>query len=334
MGKNQPPTIYDVARNAGVSISTVSRVLNAPELVNETTRVNVLAAIDALGFVPKAEARARALPSSGRVGVITPYFTSPSFVQRLRGVASKLTAANYELVIYTVDTIERLNSYLETLPLRHNLEGLILISVCIDESIKERLIRHHLEPVLIEYPIREFNSVAVDDREGGRMAARALVKKGHTRLAFINEKDFPRYGFNPISSRLAGFRETLIEMNIPFLDDQIWATSHDVEATRLFALEQLKRPNCPTAIFASTDLRAIGVLKAARQLGLKVPEDLAILGFDDLDIAEYLSLSTIRQPLDESGRIAAELLFSQRLNPSRPVQHIQLPLTIVERETT
>ncbi len=334
MSKRQPPTIYDVARNAGVSISTVSRVLNAPEMVNETTRVNVLAAIDNLGFVPKAEARARALRSSGRVGVITPYFTSPSFVQRLRGVASVLTAANYELVIYTVDTMERLNSYLETLPLRHNLDGLILISVCIDESVKQRLIRHHVETVLIEFPIHEFNSVAVDDLEGGRMAAQALINKGHQRLAFITEKDFPRYGFNPINSRLAGFIEVLEKNHIPFTESQVWATPHDVDATRLFALEQLKCPNQPTAIFASTDLRAIGVLKATQQLGMRVPDDLAILGFDDLDIAEYIGLSTIRQPLDESGRIAVELLFSQRLDPNRPVQHIQLPLTLVERETT
>lgn len=334
MSRRQPPTIYDVARNAGVSISTVSRVLNTPETVNDTTRVNVLAAIDALGFVPKAEARARALRSSGRVGVITPFFTSPSFVQRLRGVASELTATNYELVIYTVDTLQRLNSYLETLPLTHNLEGLILISVCIDDTITQRLIQHHLEPVLIEYPIVKFNSVAVDDKEGGRMAARALIKKGHSRMAFISEMDFPQYGFNPISSRLAGFSEVLAANNLPFTDAQIWDTPHDVDATRRSVLERLKQPDPPTAIFASTDLRAIGALKATQQLGMRVPGDIAILGFDDLDIAEYMGLSTIRQPLDESGRVAVELFFSQRLDPNRPVQHIQLPLTLMERETT
>jgi DNA-binding LacI/PurR family transcriptional regulator len=334
MPKSHPPTIYDVAESAGVSITTVSRVLNSPEMVSEVTRLHVMAAIKALGFVPKAEARARALRSSGRVGVITPYFTSPSFVQRLRGVASVLTSANYELVIYTVDTLERLNYYLETLPLRHNLDGLILISVFVDETTKQRLIQHNLEAVLIEYPVQEFNSVSVDDKEGGKMAARTLAKNGHRRMAFINERDFPRFGFNPITSRLEGFCEALAEMNITLSENQIWATPHNVEATRIITLERLQQPERPTAIFASTDLRAIGVLKAARQLGLRVPEDLAILGFDDLDIADYLNLSTIRQPLDESGRIAAELLFSQRRDPSSSVQHIQLPLTIVERETT
>lgn len=334
MSKKQPPTIYDVARTAGVSITTVSRVLNAPELVNPATRMNVLAAIDELGFVPKAEARARALRSSGRVGVITPFFTAPSFVQRLRGVASVLTPTNYELVIYTVDTLQRLNSYLETLPLTHNLDGIILISVRLEETTVDRLIQHHLEAVLIEYPVKRFSCVEINDLEGGRMAANTLIDKGHRRIAFIGEREIPAYGVNPINKRLAGFRQVLEERQIPFSEEFIWETPSNVEATQQTLQEHLKNHTPPTAIFASTDLQAIGALKAARKLGFRIPDDLAILGFDDLDIAEYMGLSTIRQPLDESGRVAAELLFSQFLDPSRPIQHIQLPLTFVERETT
>lgn len=334
MARRQSPTIYDVARKAGVSITTVSRVLNAPDLVNNGTRLNVLAAIDALGFVPKAEARARALRSSGRVGVITPFFTAPSFVQRLRGVASVLTPTNYELVIYTVDTLQRLNSYLEILPLKHNLDGLILISVCIDEVVTQRLIIHQLPAVLIEYPVKNLNSIEIDDLEGGRMAANYLVDKGHNRIVFIGEREAADYGVNPINTRLAGFLQGLEERQITLAKEQIWETYHDVEATQETLLSLLKINHPPTAIFASTDLQAIGALKAARKLGMRVPDDLAILGFDDLDIAEYMGLSTIRQSLDESGRIAAELLFSQLLEPGRPVKHIRLPLTLVERETT
>ncbi len=197
MSKKQPPTIYDVARTAGVSITTVSRVLNAPELVNPATRMNVLAAIDELGLVPKAEARARALRSSGWVGVITPFFTAPSFVQRLRGVASMLTPTNYELVIYTVDTLQRLKSYLETLPLTHNLDGIVFISVRLEESIVQRLIQPQLEAVLIEYPVKLFSCVEIDDLEGGRLAANTLIQKGHKRIAFIGEREIPAYGVNP-----------------------------------------------------------------------------------------------------------------------------------------
>ncbi len=332
--KKSLPTIYDVAQHAGVSISTVSRVLNLPERVNEGTRTQVLAAIDALGFVPKAEARARALKSSGRVGVITPFFTIPSFVQRLRGVASTLTASNYELVIFTVDTHERLQHYLETIPLTHNLEGLIIISVRVDSPTAQRLISHRVETVLIEYPMADLNSVEIDDVAGGRLAANYLLNKGHRKFVFVGETNFPVYGIDPISSRLAGFWDVLREQNIEFGQHLIWETPHDVNATHHIVMERLKTNPHPTAVFCATDLQAIGVLKAAHQAGLRVPDDLAILGFDDLDVSDYIGLSTVRQPLDESGRVAAELLFSRITDAGRTIQHVHLPVTLVERETT
>src|SRR5512147_2454564 len=104
MTATKKPTIYDVAKRAGVSITTVSRILNTPDKVHSETRQKVLAAIDGLGFVPKAEARARAMQLTGRIGVITPFFTAPSFMQRLRGIAEALSPENYELVVYTVDS--------------------------------------------------------------------------------------------------------------------------------------------------------------------------------------------------------------------------------------
>ncbi|HVP22235.1 MAG TPA: LacI family DNA-binding transcriptional regulator, partial [Anaerolineaceae bacterium] len=127
------PTIYDVAAAAKVSISTVSRVLNRPETVNEETRTAVLKAINGLGFIPKAEARARALKDYRRIGVLTPFFTAPSFVQRLRGVASALQSSSYELIIFTVDSASQLNAYLESLPLTGNLDGLIILSLQFDD---------------------------------------------------------------------------------------------------------------------------------------------------------------------------------------------------------
>ena len=117
------PTIYDVARLAGVSISTVSRVLNQPQRVNQQTLEAVQAAIDSLGFVPKAEARARALKDTGRIGVLTPFFAEPSFTQRLRGISAALQQTSYEMVIYPVDSQRRLNGYLQGLPITRNLDG-------------------------------------------------------------------------------------------------------------------------------------------------------------------------------------------------------------------
>ncbi len=333
MPMSKKPTIYDVAKHAGVSITTVSRMLNAPDKVNAKTRERVLGAIDELRFVPKAEARARAMQHTGRIGVISPFFTAPSFIQRLRGVAETLSPENYELVVYTVDSNDHFQGYLSSLPLTGNLDGLIILSLPVDDAQVRRLIDHGLPTVLIEYPHPKLNCVEIDDVEGGYMATTYLLGKGHRRIAFLGDTDLPEYSIHPVSLRLRGFRRALKEARIKVPDTFVRLAPYSQEQTRKVAKELLNLPEPPTAIFAATDFQALGVLKAARELGFKVPDQLAVLGFDDLDIAEYFDLTTISQHLDESGRLAVELLLAQIESPSRPARHVKLPLTLVERQT-
>ena len=328
------PTIYDVAERAGVSITTVSRMLNAPDKINPKTRERVLAAIDALGFVPKAEARARAMRQTGRIGVITPFFTAPSFIQRLRGIAEALSPKHYELVVYTVYSTDHLQGYLSTLPLTGNLDGLIILSLPVGDTEVHRLIEHGLTTVLIEYPHPELNCVEIDDVAGGRMAATHLLKKDHRRIAFLGDTDLPAYAIHPVSLRLSGFRQGLEKAGIELPETFVRLAPYSQEQTRQVARELLNLPEPPTAIFAATDFQALGVLKAARQLDIKVPEQLAVIGFDDLDMAEYADLTTICQHLDESGRLAVEILLAQITAPSRPPRHVKIPLTLIERSTT
>lgn len=333
MQSRPSPTIYDVAAAAQVSISTVSRVLNNPEKVNIATRSAVLVAINKLGFVPKAEARARALKEFRRIGVLTPFLTAPSFVQRLRGAASALQSTSYELIVFTVASSSVLDTYLETLPLTGNLDGLIVLSLQFGDRYATQLVDHGLETVLIEYPQQVLSSVEIDDVAGGRMAAEYLLQKGHRRLGFAGDTAISAYGIHPIPSRLLGFRQGLQDAGLQLEEEDILLVPYEVESTRQKARDFLTSARHPSAIFAATDLQAIGILRAARDLGLRVPHDLAILGFDDLDVADYIGLTTIRQQLDESGRVAVELLISRLVDPARSIQHIQLPLTIVERET-
>lgn len=332
MAKNIP-TIYDVADRAGVSISTASRVLNDPNKVSEKTRTAVLSAIDQLGFVPKADARARALSKSRRVDVVTPFFTAPSFVQRLRGIAAVLTPLNYELVIHTVESASRLNNHLTTLPMRGDLDGLIIIALNINEAYATRLLQGRLETVLIECRHEDLCSVEIDDLAGGRMVADYLFAKGHRRFAFIGDSFFPDYGVHPISNRLVGFRQALVERGIDLPDECVHLVPVDVETTRQHVHRWLEMAEPPTAVFAATDLQAIGVLQAARDCGLHMPDDLAVVGFDDLDISNYLGLTTVCQHLDESGKVAVEMLLFRLSNSSRSIQHVELPLEIVERDT-
>jgi DNA-binding LacI/PurR family transcriptional regulator len=333
MSNNKAPTIYDVAKHAGVSITTVSRMLNDPGRVNSETRERVMAAVDALGFVPKAEARARALRRTGRIGVISPFFTAPSFVQRLRGISEALSAKKFELVIYTVDSADHLKSFLSSLPLTGNLDGLIILSLPVDDANVRRLVEHSLPTVLVEFPHPSLSSVVIDDVMGGRIAARYLLDKGHRRIAFLGDTDLPEYSLHPVSQRLVGFRKALKEAGIELPAVLVRLAPYSQEQTRQVAAELLSLPQPPTAIFAATDFQALGVLKAARQLKIQVPEQLAVVGFDDLDLAEYTDLTTIRQHLDESGRLAVEILLAQIESPSRPPRHVNLPLTLIERQT-
>ncbi|MEW6083222.1 MAG: LacI family DNA-binding transcriptional regulator [Chloroflexota bacterium] len=335
MPPNKKPTIYDVAKNSGVSISTISRVLNSPDKVNPETRRRVMSSIDKLGFVPKAEARARAMQHTNRIGVLTPFFTAPSFVQRLRGVAATLSKANYELVIYPVDSVEHLQGYISSIPIMQNVDGLIIMSLAIDDKEAKRLHDNSMQSVLIEYSHTRLNSIEIDDVYGGQLAARHLIEKGHKRMAFLGDIEPPeKYAIHPVKSRYQGFKKILEDAGIPLPKKYVMQASYSQESSQQAALELLNLPQPPTAIFAAADIQAISIMKVARQLKRHIPDDVAIIGFDDIDIAEYMDLTTIRQNLDESGRLAAEILLSHIVESDRTLQHIKIPLQLIERQTT
>ena len=326
-------TVYDVAKKAKVSIATVSRVLNSPEKVNEATRNRVLAAIDSLGFVPKAEAAARARKNSGRIGVLAPFFVYPSFVQRLRGVAAALADSPYDLMIYYVDSSARRDAILASLSVTRRVDGLIVMALPFGDTAGQRLLKHGIETVLIEVARPSFSSIEIDDETGGRMAAEYLISKGHRRCAFVGDKDLPDYSIHTSDRRLAGYRQALASAGIPLPDAYVSLAPQSLEHARQQTHLLLDLPEPPTAIFAASDTQAMGVLKAAHECGVSIPDQLAIIGFDDLDISDYIGLTTVRQCLEESGRVAVELLLARLTDPSRPVQHIRLPLSVVQRQT-
>jgi LacI family transcriptional regulator len=178
------------------------------------------------------------------------------------------------------------------------------------------------------------NCIEIDDFHGGQMAAQHLLGKGHKRIAFVGDKEPHDFEIHPAGMRLKGFQDALkkARVNIPNEYVRLFANTqeHAMQATR----ELLSLPIPPTAIFAAADIQALSVLKTAREIGIKIPEQLAVIGFDDIDSAEYLDLTTIRQHLDESGKLAVEILLARIADPSRPPQHVNLPLNLIERKTT
>jgi LacI family transcriptional regulator len=326
-------TIHDVARRAGVSVATVSNVLNAPERVRTETRDRVLEAIDQLAFVPKHEAAVRARKTLGRIGMVAPISTYPSFGERLRGILEGLQEHPFELVIYDQESVAVRHDYLSSLPISRRLDGLI-VAMPFDDRLADRLITRELSTVLLEFTRPDFSGVDIDNEAGGAMAARLLLGKGHERCAFLGERQVSHFVVTQAEGRLAGFRRELEAAGRPLPDEYVSLGPFGVEEARRQAHELLNLGVPPTAIFAHSDIQAIGALRAARDRGLRVPDDLAIVGFDDLDVAGHLGLTTIHQPLGESGRIAVELLLERIADPGRSVRTVRLPLTVMERDTT
>jgi len=327
-------TIYDVAKKAGVSVSTVSRAVNEPHLVQEETRQKVMKAVEQLKFVPKAEATVLARKHLGSIGVLVPFFTSPSFVQRMRGVAAALSETKFELVVYTVSSRTQLDEYLDVLPLWRRLDGLILMSMPLSEEQTRHLRSHSLEVVTVEFASGDFCSVEIDNVQGGRMAARHLVEKGRRRCAFVGESGVPEHIIHLSDLRLEGFRLGLQEAGTDLPEQYISRGPFSRDGVTRQAESLLELPAAPHAIFAYSDLHAANILRVARARGMRVPEDLSIVGFDGTDLSDYLGLTTVDQGLDESGRVAAETLIARLTDRGRPSQNTRLRLSIVERATT
>lgn len=327
-------TIYDVAARAGVSISTVSQTLNRPERVNAVTRTKVLNAIEALGYVPKATAVSNARRGVGRIGVLAPFTSYDSYRRRLMGVLAESDAAR-DIVVYDHESAaSNVSPLLRTLPVSGRLDGLIIMGLPVDDELAENLLGRGLPTVLVDSIRREFSTVNVDDEEGGAIAGRHLVERGHTSFAFVQE---PQQSFTFVSQgqrRNSGFRRALADAGIA--DDQvrIVLTSNDIAGGRRSLEQILALTPRPTAVFAHHDVLAAGLLLECRRRGITVPADLAIVGFDDNSIAEAAGLTTVRQPFEESGRIGARLLGELIGGSSGPVQRIVLGLELVPRDTT
>ncbi len=327
-------TIYDVAESAGVSIATVSRVMNAPSRVSLLSKKKVLAAMEKLEFTPKADAVARARRNFRRVGVIVPFLTSPSFVQRIRGITEALSSTEYELIIYSVETEAQLHDYYASLAVTRRVDGLIVLALPVNNEDVNHFKEHHLPVVLVEIEHSGLSGIQIDNISGGKLAAEYLIKKGYRSFGFIGEEGQPPYSLHATDQRLEGYRRAL-EKNGLSLDESFilfhkFGMTSAVEAVRTL----LKKDKRPDAIFASSDMDAAVVIKAAREMNMRIPEDIAVIGFDDIDMADYMGITTINQSLDESGRTAVELLLEKMKNPERTSRNIMLTLNIVERFTT
>jgi DNA-binding LacI/PurR family transcriptional regulator len=328
------PTIRDVARHSGLSVATVSRVLNDMPIVSADTRDRVRRAVDELGFRRSATARSLSLGRSQTIGVVAPFFTTPSVVERLRGISERLVQHGYDLMLFDVETPGQRADALRDFAQRDRVDGLLVISLPLSDDEVDALRQDDLPIVLVDIGHPGLPHVVIDDVRGGELAAGHLIERGHRRIGFIGDLPANPFGFTSSERRREGFRRALLAAGIERADELERLGVHGRESARALARELLGPDDRPTAIFAASDVQAFGALEAADALGLRVPEDVAVIGFDDIEIAATVGLTTVRQPLGESGARGAELLLMAiEGGGQEPVEELE-PLAVIERRTT
>lgn len=328
------PTIADVARLARVGRGTVSRVLNDSPNVDPITRERVRRAIADLDYVPSVAARRLSLGRTNTVMAVGPFLTRPSIVVRLAGIQAALGSSGLDLVSMSVESPERREVVIGEVARPGRSDGLILLHMSPTAEETSRIRSARLACVLVDAHHRTMPRIVVDDVDGGRLVARHLLELGHRRIGFVGDIPMAGFGFSSSRLRLRGASDTLRQEGIAIRSDHVGLAEHG----RLGACESARRilssNRPPTAIIAASDTEAIGVIEAARILGLRVPEDLSVSGYDDIDIADFIGLTTVRQPLRETGVRAVERLEAIRAgNDTRPLREV-LPVSLVVRGTT
>jgi LacI family transcriptional regulator len=327
------PHIRDVAARAGVGVATVSRVLNEGG-VTEAKRARVLKAIEELQFRPSSLARGLSLGRTATIGVIAPFFTHHSSTARLSGISDVAVREDYNVMIFNVETVKQRADAFTEFARGDRLDGVLVISLPVTDDEVGAMRRERLAAVLVDAAHPELSHVVSDDVAGGELATRHLLDRGHTRIAFVGDAPASPLGFTSSERRREGYRRALAAAGIEADPALLRRGLHGRDEARRLSEDLLGSPQPPTAVFAASDIQAIGVLAAARHAGLRVPEELAVIGYDDIDIAEAFGLTTVRQPLAASGAKGMELLLDELRDrdEAKAVEIVQL-LSLVERST-
>lgn len=316
-------TIYDVAREANVSLATVSRVLNDNPHVKESTRKRVQEAIDRLGFQPNLVASALMTKRTRLVALLVPDIANPFYAEVARGVEDAASELAYNCIICNAgaDT-EKQADYVNVLR-RKGIDGIIFGTAHYDDQLVRSLSKQKYPLTLMarDVPSAQVNRVLVDDTLGGSLAAKHLLELGHKRLMMVTEPE----RIHSSKERARGFEEASREvgLQVAFLE----ASGSDIAAGVEAGIRLLREEARPTAVFAANDLLAIGIMQAAREAGIHVPRDLSVVGFDGTVMASVTQppLTTIVQPMRDMGKTAAKLLLETLQNGDEPRRIVMSP---------
>ncbi|WP_199616161.1 LacI family DNA-binding transcriptional regulator [Paenibacillus alkalitolerans] len=327
-------TIYDVAKAAGVSIATVSNAINGKGKISKERREQILKIMEQLDYQPSLIASALVGKKTFTLGLLIPDISNPFFGEIARAIEDQAHQSGYSVIICSTDNKdERVERYISLLE-QKSVDGIIIGTGIDNIEILKRLETRSIPFVMIsrETAAIAADTVVTDDYIGGMLAAQHLAGLGHRRLAILSEN----LKVSSSRERIRGFKQGLSDLNVPFDDSGIVICEYRVEEGRRGADELLSRGDKPTAIFCCNDLLAIGAMQAAKKSGVKVPDDLSIVGFDDTILAGVTDppLTSVAQPIERMGKQAFELLIDNLVNTDAVKQRIVLRPELVVRQST
>jgi LacI family transcriptional regulator len=330
-------SIREVAKRAGVSLGTVSNVLNRPEIVAEETRLRVQSAIEEIGFVRNGSARQLRAGTSKYIGLVMLDVANPFFTEVARGVEDAANEAGYVVILCNSDdSVEKESHYLQVLE-EQRARGVLITPVQSDAGYLQRFRKRGIAVVLLDRPskIKDLCSVAVDDVKGGELAASHLLDQGHERIGFVHGPLSIRQCADRRRGVLRAVRATGLEPEQVVVD--ITTAAQNAREGEESVERLLHARIQPTAVFCANDLLALGVMRGLMKRGMSIPKDMALVGYDDVEFASVLStpLTSIRQPKYELGRVAAEMLIDEANHPtSHQHQHVVYQPELIVRESS
>lgn len=304
--------------------------------VSEDTRRRVFDVAEQLGYEPHASARSLARQNTQLISAVVPMMTSYFFMEVLRGLQDRLDESAYDLLVYASRTLDKVDGPLARAIQRGRADGLLLVSTPLDDERAARLQAARRPVVLVDSFHPDFDSVSVDNRKGGCEATRHLIQLGHERIGLL----LPNLESVPAAERYAGYQDALREAGIPLDEHLVHASDDRVQHgyARWAGYQAMQRllacPDRPRAVFAAADVLALGALRAVREAGLRVPEDVALVGFDDIATSAYVGLTTLRQPMYEMGKLAIEKLLRRLADPDMPPSHTIFAPRLVVRDSS
>ncbi len=326
-------TIKDVAQRAGVSPTTVSHVINETRFVSGDLRARVLEAMEELNYQPSAVARSLRRKTTHTIGMMVPDSSNPFFAEVARGIEDTSFDQGYSVILCNSDgDMEKEQFYINVL-VEKRVDGIIFVAAGGSAQHIRSLLERDMPLVVVDREIAgvEVDSVLTDNLQGGYLATKHLIELGHRRIGCITGPS----DLTPSAERVIGHKRALTEHNLAANENLILKGDFQYESGYKAVHEFLAMNEPPTAVFACNDLMAVGAISGVRKQGQRVPEDLAIVGFDDIALASFTNppLTTVAQPKYEMGILAAQMLMERIKDKTMlPRRHL-LETTLVVRES-